>query len=173
LAATLGAVIALALGAALATGRDNPGESGHREQAGDHHRGQHRGAAERALFAVLSGRNELGGEPLRRRAGGPDGRGSSNVTIDGTDLCWGIAVTNLSQPVAAHIHKGKRNENGGIVVTLAPPSAGDPGASSGCEEIAADLARDIQRHPRRYYVNVHTGDFPGGAVRGQLFGKRR
>jgi hypothetical protein len=95
------------------------------------------------------------------------------VTIDGTSVCFGIAVTNIATPVAAHIHKGKRNENGPIVVTLSPPLPGDPGASSGCTKADADLAEDIQRHPRRYYVNVHTSDFPAGAIRGQLKGKKR
>jgi hypothetical protein len=59
------------------------------------------------------------------------------------------------------------------VVTLVHPASGDPAASSGCTEASADLAAAIQRHPRRYYVNVHASDFPGGAIRGQLFGKRR
>jgi hypothetical protein len=26
----------------------------------------------------------------------------------------------------------------------------------------------IVAHPRDYYVNIHTGEFPGGAIRGQL-----
>jgi hypothetical protein len=29
-------------------------------------------------------------------------------------------------------------------------------------------AADVLAHPGDYYVNVHTADFPGGAVRGQL-----
>lgn len=171
--AALSAVLVLGVGATLASG-----EGGHEGQGGPakaqgKSKGKAKGAAERALFAVLRGRNELSGDPLRRGAGDPDGRGSSNVTIDGTSVCFGIAVTNIANPVAAHIHEGRRNQNGDIVVPLVPPPSGDPGASSGCTEADADLARAIQRHPRRYYVNVHTADFPGGAVRGQLFGKRR
>jgi len=30
------------------------------------------------------------------------------------------------------------------------------------------LLMDIIQHPQDYYVNVHTADFPGGAIRGQL-----
>jgi len=181
LAATLAAVIALALGATLATGRDHDDDrgSGHRGHAGGddrggHHRGHHhRGAKDRGLFAVLNGRNELDANTLRRGAGDPDGRGGTTVLIDGTGLCWGITVTNVSQPVAAHIHEGKRHENGPIVVPLTQPATGDPGASSGCAPVDEGLARDIQRHPHRYYVNVHTAYSPAGAVRGQLIGKRR
>jgi hypothetical protein len=168
--AALMAVLALGVGATLASGQPE----GHGGKAKTERKAGHgKGKGERVLFAVLRGRNELSGDPLRKGAGDPDGRGSSNVTIDGTSVCFGIAVTNISTPVAAHIHAGRRNQNGGIVVTLVPPTTGDPGASSGCTEADAELARDIQRHPRRYYVNVHTADFPGGAVRGQLFGKRR
>jgi hypothetical protein len=34
--------------------------------------------------------------------------------------------------------------------------------------VKRSLIRAILRRPRRFYVNVHTNDFPGGAVRGQL-----
>ena len=60
-----------------------------------------------------------------------------------------------------------------MVQALQQPATGDPGASSDCVEVAASLARAIQKNPAKYYVNVHTGDFPGGAVRGQLFGQSR
>ena len=78
-------------------------------------------------------------------------------------------MTGIKKPVAAHIHKGKRNKNGPIVVTFEAPGGGDAGSASGCVEVKADLLADIQKHPGRYYVNVYTSDFPAGAVRGQLF----
>ncbi len=38
--------------------------------------------------------------------------------------------------------------------------------------VASDLARDLLRHPNRFYWNVHTAEFPGGAIRDQVFAKR-
>jgi hypothetical protein len=121
-----------------------------------------------ALFAVLSGRKEVGTNG-RRGAGDPDGRGSFTATIDGTQLCFGITVTNIDTPNAAHIHKGRPNQSGQIVVPLTPPSGGDPGASCGRVTVASDLAAAILKNPGKYYANVHTAAFPAGAARGQLF----
>jgi hypothetical protein len=162
-AAAAGTVLALATGAGIAGatggGADQGGPTGHAAQSG---------RSGTALLAVLNGRNELDPTTLKRGAGDPDGRGSGTVLIDGTRVCFGIVVTKLGDPVAAHIHKGRRKQNGSIVVPLTEPSAGNPGASSGCVDASAALARDIRRHPGRYYLNVHTTQFGGGAVRGQL-----
>jgi len=121
----------------------------------------------RALFAVLKGRNEVDANG-RRGAGDPDGRGSFTAIVDGDKLCFGITVTNLDQPTAAHIHIGRSNVNGMIVVPLTQPTSGDPGASSGCVTVDAALAQAILKNPHKYYANVHTPAFPNGAVRGQL-----
>jgi hypothetical protein len=129
-----------------------------------------RRASKSIFFAHTNGRNEI--SPTGQRgAGDPDGRGSFTGLIAGDKFCFGITVAGLSTPTAAHIHQGKKRVNGPIVIPLTAPSSGDPGASSGC--VAADpaLLAAIAKHPRRYYVNVHTGDFPAGAVRGQLHGK--
>jgi hypothetical protein len=122
----------------------------------------------RALFAVLTGGKEVGADG-ERGVGDPDGRGSFTAIVDGGQLCFGITVKNVDQPVAAHIHKAKPSRPGPIVVPLSQPSGGDPGASSGCVAVDTALARAILKHPHRYYANVHTNAFPGGAVRGQLF----
>ena len=174
--AALAAVLAVPVGVSLASGHEHSGYGG-TPPAGGGGGGAEQGKADktkRPLFAALNGRNELDQQTLERGAGDPDGRGGATVTIDGTMVCWGITVTNLDQPVAAHIHKAKRTRNGDIVVPLSQPATGDPGASSGCADTRdADLTQDIARHPRRYYVNVHTLAFPFGAVRGQLFHRRR
>jgi hypothetical protein len=162
LAALIGAacLLLLALGSTVATGH---GGGGHNKA---HDPGDH--ARSLALFADLNGRNELDATTLQPGAGDPDGFGSASVTINGTSLCFGITVGNLDTPVMAHIHKGRRVENGPVVVPLTPPTAGNPGASSGCVSVDASLAAAILAHPKGYYVNVHTAAFPNGAVRGQL-----
>ena len=122
----------------------------------------------RALFAVLTGRKEVDADG-RRGAGDPDGRGSFTATIDGDQLCFGITVKNIDAPGAAHIHTGRAHQNGDVLVPLEHPEDGDPGASAGCVTVDEDDAQAILEHPRRYYANVHTTAFGGGAVRGQLF----
>jgi hypothetical protein len=131
--------------------------------------------AERVLFALLKGRNEIGPDG-RRGAGDPDGRGGFTGLIANNQVCFGLTVDNIAQPIAAHIHRGRPSQNGPIVVTFAPlPASGDPGASGGC--VPPDggntaVLEEILKHPNHFYVNVHTGDFPGGAVRGQLKHRR-
>ena len=145
--------------------------------AGDH---GHRGTSDakssqrenRALFAVMTGRKEVGPDN-RRGAGDPDGRGSFTAIVDDGQLCFGITVKNVDQPVAAHIHRARPNRSGPIVVPLTQPATGDPGASSGCVAVDPALAAAILKHPHKYYANVHTTAFPAGAVRGQLFGRSR
>ena len=162
------AVLAVLCATALALGAVALAGGGHHPRG---HGGSHGKAKEnRALFAVLTGRNEIGPDG-RRGAGDPDGRGSFTATVDGNQLCFGITVKNLDTPVAAHIHQARRNQNGAIVVPLTQPATGDPGASSGCVTVDPALAKAILKHPHKCYTNVHTAAFPAGAVRGQLFGK--
>ena len=128
-----------------------------------------RPAAKAPLFAVLRGTKEVGprGE---RRAGDPNGRGSFSALIHRDErFCFAITVTGIATPTMAHIHRGVSGRNGPIVIPLEAPSEGDPGAASGCVESDAKLLKAIRARPARYYANVHNGDFPGGAVRGQLF----
>jgi hypothetical protein len=55
---------------------------------------------------------------------------------------------------------------GPVVVPLTPPDA--TGSAAGCVNVARTLVRAILTNPSGYYVNVHTTDFPNGAIRGQL-----
>ena len=127
------------------------------------------------LFGVLLGGHEVSSTG-QANTGDKDGIGSVTVTIiPGSSstapgkLCYGLTVTKIDKPTAAHIHKGNAGTNGAIVVNLSPPSAGNPGASSGCVSVPASTLTQIQNDPSGFYVNVHNSEFPNGAIRGQLF----
>ena len=122
----------------------------------------------RAVFAVMNGARELNPD-LTRNAGDPDGFGSFSAHVTGNQICYGITVSGIDTPVAAHIHKAPRTANGPVVIPLTAPSSGNPGTSSGCATADPALLADITARGPQYYVNVHTALFPAGAVRGQLF----
>jgi hypothetical protein len=129
------------------------------------------GAGDRAIFAVLTGAKEV--DVNGEHHGDPNGRGTFSATLDGRQLCYGITVKNINNPVAAHIHRGGPKVAGPVIQPLDQPATGDPGASSACAQISRSLARGLRRDSSRFYVNVHTADLPNGAVRGQLFARSR
>jgi len=122
------------------------------------------GVGGRPLSATLSGAAEVPGP------GDPDGGGSALIRINPglRKVCFDLAVAGIGLPAtAAHIHEGRAGVAGPVVVTLSPPGAG--GTSSGCVRgLDRRLLVGIIQRPARYYVNVHTTESPGGAVRGQL-----
>jgi CHRD domain-containing protein len=124
----------------------------------------------RAGFAALNGENEIGNDG-QRNAGDGNGRGAFSGIFKGDTLCYGLQVTNIGKPVAAHIHQASRGDNGDVVVTLKQPRRGNPGASKQCVDVPANVADDIRSNPGGFYVNVHNAKFPGGAIRGQLFSR--
>jgi hypothetical protein len=118
-----------------------------------------------------------GGRPLSTDLSGaeevppadPDGTGFARLTLNSGlgEVCWTITASDITLPAtAAHIHAAPAGENGDIVVTLSPPD--ENGNASGCTSADRGLVKDIRKNPAQYYVNVHTTDYPGGAIRGQL-----
>jgi hypothetical protein len=120
------------------------------------------------LAASLSGANEVPGP------GDPDGRGRAFVRLSGTTACYALQWSNIGAPTAAHIHQGGAGVAGPVVVLFFQPgtnAASLPGTLSsvaGCVDVDPALARRIAASPRDWYVNIHTADFAGGAIRGQL-----
>jgi hypothetical protein len=118
--------------------------------------------ANKTYDTTLTGAAEVGG-------GDPDGSGTALIGFSpgSSEICFTIDVKNLATPTAAHIHHGAVGVNGPIVVALTAPSDGN-GSSIGCVTVDGTLLKDIMQHPEDYYVNVHTTEYPGGAIRGQL-----
>jgi hypothetical protein len=124
------------------------------------------------LHATLLGSKEVDTEG-NKGVGDRNGRGGATAVLDGRRLCIGVVVKDIARPVQAHVHRGGSNVAGPVVVPIEAPTSGDPGAASGCVRLNRAVAQAIAANPARFYVNVHTGDFPGGAVRGQLFERNR
>lgn len=115
----------------------------------------------RKLSTTLTGAAEVPGP------GDPDGRGTADITVNSgqRQVCYHVMVSNIAPPTAGHIHVGAAGAAGPPVVTFAPFVNG---MSHGCATVSRALALAILKNPARYYVNVHTADFPNGAIRGQL-----
>ena len=118
-----------------------------------------------ALTAVLTGAQQVG------TPGDPDGFGTAAVEIvSPTTICVGIVVSKIDKPAEFHIHRGVKGTNGDVVIPFPTPPKGNPGFASGCTSgVSTVLLNQIKKNPTGFYVNVHTGIFPEGAIRGQLF----
>ena len=111
--------------------------------------------------ATLNGANEVPGP------GDPDGWGMARITInDATNrVCTDLEVRAIGDVTAAHIHRGGPGVAGPPVINLDPPDDND---SDDCDTASDALVDEIRRNPRGFYVNVHTLEYPNGAVRGQI-----
>ena len=131
------------------------------------HNGEFPGGAVRGQLASATAfSSELLGGAAEVPTGDPDGSGYSIVAVSGTAFQFFYSTTNINQATAAHIHRGLPGVAGPVVVGFGTPSIG--AASSGSINVTdANLLNEIRGNPTGFYVNVHTADFPAGAVRGQ------
>ena len=79
-----------------------------------------------------------------------------------------------------HIHNGPAGQNAGVVINTGLSGSNSRTVKAGGDivhlpaQVAGDNAaalaalRGLFQDPSQYYANIHTTDFPGGAIRGQL-----
>src|SRR4029078_372304 len=130
------------------------------------------------FVANLLGANESPSSVPGLETPDPDGFGTAAVTFDlstpgSENVCWDLSYGNLTgTPLQAHIHgPATPGVNGPVVIGFTPFSALGPTSATGCRVLTpleAGIAADVVANPTNYYVNVHTIDFPGGAIRGTL-----
>lgn len=123
------------------------------------------------LRANLSGDQEVSvaGGPA---VGDPTGRAVAYIHAKGTEVSYAFAWIGLN-PTLGHIHEAPFGVNGKVVVPLftsAVPTSvfAVAGTVTGVDPA---LVQRIDEHPSGFYTNLHTAQFPGGAARGQLFGR--
>jgi CHRD domain len=128
------------------------------------------GLGARPFSTELTGAEEVDPVTAAVGVGDPDGSGTATITLNPgqEEVCFELTVADIDTPIGAHIHEGAAGTNGPVVVGLDPlPPTGDS-SSSECVSLERQEIIEILRDPSNYYVNVHTGLFPDGAIRGQL-----
>ncbi|MBE0465698.1 MAG: CHRD domain-containing protein [Candidatus Desulforudis sp.] len=128
------------------------------------------------FFAFLSGNEEV--PPVVTMA---SGSAFFSVSPDQRQIDFRLTVNNIERMTEAHIHLGRRGENGPIVVFLFGPVS--PGISVAQELITGTFTQEAFIGPLsgepmsvligemldgNTYVNVHTEQNPAGEIRGQI-----
>jgi hypothetical protein len=111
---------------------------------------------------------------LSGAAGGDqDGAAHGTLSIDSETgrIVWGLYYDGIAAPTAMHIHRGAAGESGGVIIPLNVESKLGDGALTGTVTGELDAVGEILAAPESFYINIHNGDFRGGALRAQL-GKR-
>lgn len=133
-------------------------------------------STQRNFTAQLSGDEEVPAVDTQAT-----GAAKFQLNKDGDELSYKLIVANIDKVSMSHIHLAPAGENGPVVAFLyneAPSnersdgvlaegvitSADLVGPMSGMT--ISDLVAEIQAG--NTYVNVHTTDFPGGEIRGQI-----
>lgn len=124
----------------------------------------------------MSGAQEPGG------TGDPNATGSATLMLSpgAKEVCYAISWANVGNSTAdrvwgGHIHIGPAGVNGDIFIHLfgGPPASMNTSFlgtanTSGCVDAPSSAIARIIANPSDYYVNIHSNDYPGGAIRGQL-----
>jgi hypothetical protein len=96
------------------------------------------------------------------------GQGTAELRVDTktNEMTWQLSYNGLTGPAtAAHIHgPAASGSNAGVVV----PFTGVAGAQTAQGKATITQAQYGDLAAGLYYVNVHTAQYPGGEVRGQL-----
>jgi hypothetical protein len=133
-------------------------------------------AASGSFKAKLTGKDEVPAVTTKAK-----GEAVFKLSKDGKELTFTLKVKNIENASAAHIHAGKKGENGGPVVGLfsGPKKEGTFSGQLAAGTITdknligplagktvADLVTMIKSGGA--YVNVHTDKNKDGEIRGQL-----
>ena len=108
-------------------------------------------------------RAELTGATGVETAGDPDGR--ATATLRGNpgrdELCLALVVSGVAPVTAVHLHAEADGAGG-------PELAAWTEATGECATVPDELIKNIRKHPEKYSLDVHTTEFPNGALRGRL-----
>lgn len=138
-------------------------------------RGQLLPKSHRYFLVNLAGENEV--PPVTT-----DGKGTLVAELNNFNLTVSGSFDNLSSPIAfnilggAHIHKGAAGVNGPVVFVLhLNPDEDDLGAilPASRNVYALTCKQEKTLKNKKFYVNIHSENHPGGELRAQILPMKR
>jgi len=98
--------------------------------------------------------------------GAPAGSGLAIINIDpaSNQLCWQFSqVTNIGRPTVARLYRNVLGATGRNGIPL-----GHAYTPAGCIHELPEVLALIESKPGQFFVNIHSAQYPFGAVRGPL-----
>ncbi|MEW2358371.1 CHRD domain-containing protein [Spirillospora sp. NPDC029432] len=128
------------------------------------------GGASPTLQSLSDGAQEVPNKE-GKATGDPDGRATAFARSHDAMVSWSFTWTGIAAPTIGHIHRGPKGANGPIAADLFSAPRGLPAGVTGLAgmtQVGPATAERIMADPAGHYTNLHTAEFPGGAVRGHL-----
>lgn len=118
------------------------------------------------LFTHATGA-EVSPSDNANKGGSPTGSADATFRVDtkSNRVCYTVTTKDLTGVVAGHIHSGAKGVDGAVAVALDPAKFNH---GTGCVSVTAAVATDLVTNPSLYYFNLHSKQYSGGVVRGQL-----
>ncbi|MEV0096556.1 CHRD domain-containing protein [Streptomyces sp. NPDC050738] len=121
------------------------------------------------FVASMRGANEVSdqGKPS---AGDPDGTALEFIEVKGDQVSVTVNWRATARPTMLHLHQGARGANGDVRIDFGAllDHARDRSVTGTVRVADRALLDALKNDPASFYANLHTEEFPGGAVRGQL-----
>jgi CHRD domain len=114
------------------------------------------------LCAHLEGAGDSSSDALD-----PVHQGDAVLRLEKTAIRFSILAPGLQTVTATHIHHGASGTYGPMLWEINSGYKGDAIRGT-ATDIPPGVIALIARDPAEYYVKLHTPEFPGGAIRGQL-----
>ena len=96
------------------------------------------------------------------------GAGTFKVSVGRSELHFEVKLDNITGQIETiALYRAGTGFDGPMILRLSPSAIGIAGLN-GYVPVDRELGREISRNPERFYMEIRTNAYPGGALRGQL-----